>query len=385
VVAVLECTDELVSAVDALCAADPLRLGDGEVVVALHRQLERLAAVTTRAVAAFEAGRSWEADGARSAGAWVAVACRQPMEKARRRVRLGRDLRTMSVAEAAWLAGDIGEVQVGLLAAARTPEAAASFERDQAMLVKQAGELGYRSFVRALAYWSQLADPEGAERSAERRHSDRRLHLSRSFGGSWALDGLFDPVNGAVIANVLERIETELFQADWAAARAQVGGRVCTGDLARTPAQRRADALVEMARRAAAMPAGSRLPEPLFSVLVGYETFAGPMCEMADGTVVSPGSLVRWLGPAWVERVVFDGPNRIRNVGVRRRIFTGATRRAIEVRDRECFHSYCDVPAEHCEIDHVQPWAAEGLTTEDNGRVACGFHNRERHRPRPPP
>ena len=40
-VAVLECTDELTVAVDALCAANPLRLGDGETVVALHRQLER--------------------------------------------------------------------------------------------------------------------------------------------------------------------------------------------------------------------------------------------------------------------------------------------------------------------------------------------------------
>ena len=55
------------------------------------------------------------------------------------------------------------------------------------------------------------------------------------------------------------------------------------------------------------------------------------------------------------------------------------------MRDRECFHPTCEVPAQDCEIDHVQPWAAGGLTTEGNGRVACGFHNRERHRPRLPP
>jgi len=118
------------------------------------------------------------------------------------------------------------------------------------------------------------------------------------------------------------------------------------------------------------MPAGSRLPEPLFTVLVGYESFAGRICELAKGTVVAPGSLVRWLGDAWVERVVFDGPDRIRNVGVRRRIFTGATCRAVELRDRECVHEYCDQPAEDCEIDHVEPWAAGGLTTEDSGRPA---------------
>ena len=101
--------------------------------------------------------------------------------------------------------------------------------------------------------------------------------------------------------------------------------------------------------------------------------------------MVAPGDLARWLGEAWVERVVFDGPGRVKDVGVRRRIFNGATRRAVELRDRQCFHDLCDVPAEDCEVDHVLPYAAGGPTTEENGRAACGFHNRQRHRPRPPP
>jgi hypothetical protein len=171
-----------------------------------------------------------------------------------------------------------------------------------------------------------------------------------------------------------------LFDVDWAAAREQLGEGVTVADLARTPAQRRADALVEMARRAGAVPAGARLPEPLFSVVVGYETLAGRICELAHGTVVSPGSLLPWLTEAWVERVVFDGPDRVMNVGVRRRLFSGATRRAVEVRDRQCFEELCDVPAEQCEIDHIQPWAEGGLTVEGNGRPACAYHNRRRHR-----
>jgi len=81
-----------------------------------------------------------------------------------------------------------------------------------------------------------------------------------------------------------------------------------------------------------------------------------------------------------VERIVFDTPSRVMDVGVKRRLFTGATRRAVEVRDQECFHEYCEIPAEQCQIDHVEPWAAGGLTTEANGRVACDFHNRQRHR-----
>lgn len=291
----------------------------------------------------------------------------------------------MPATEAAWLAGAVSESHVGALASALSPETASCFERDEAMLVEQAKALGYRSFVRALAYWSQLADPEGVERSAERQVADRRLHCSQSFGGSWSLDGVLDAISGAVVANALERITKELFEADWADARARVGDGVGAGDLARRPAQRRADALVELARRAMATPAGARKPEPLFSVLVGYETFAGRICELADGTVVAPGSLLKWLNDAWVERVVFEGPDRIRGVGERRRLFTGATRRAIELRDRSCFHPTCEVPAQDCEIDHVTPWSEGGLTTEANGRPACAFHNRERARPRPPP
>ncbi|MHB1504000.1 MAG: hypothetical protein ACYCTL_07615, partial [Acidimicrobiales bacterium] len=40
-------------------------------------------------------------------------------------------------------------------------------------------------------------------------------------------------------------------------------------------AQRRADALVEMATRSRGLGAGSTRPAPLFSVYVGYETLHG--------------------------------------------------------------------------------------------------------------
>src|SRR5205085_6708857 len=109
-----------------------------------------------------------------------------------------------------------------------------------------------------------------------------------------------------IVSRALKKIEHELFEADWAEAKVRVGEGVSAADLARRPAQRRADALVEMARRASAMPAGARLPQPLVTVLVGLETFSGRVCELASGTVVTPGSLLPWLTDAYVERVVFD-------------------------------------------------------------------------------
>jgi hypothetical protein len=156
-------------------------------------------------------------------------------------------------------------------------------------------------------------------------------------------------------------------------------------DLVRTPPQRRADALVEMARRAMAMAPGARPPAPLFGALVGYETFHGPMSELASGTVVSPAALLPWLTQAYIERVVFDGPDRVMSVGRRQRLFRGATRRAVQLRDQECYHRYCEERAERCDVDHIRPYSEGGATTEGNGRPACDFHNELRRRKREAP
>jgi 5-methylcytosine-specific restriction endonuclease McrA len=77
---------------------------------------------------------------------------------------------------------------------------------------------------------------------------------------------------------------------------------------------------------------------------------------------------------------VFQPGGRI-EVGATTRLFTGATRRAIELRDRECTHPYCDQRLEDCEVDHIVPYAAGGPTTQENGRLLCGFHNRLRSQP----
>jgi len=188
VTGVLNVTDALVGVIDELAGLDPLCLTDGDTVQALHRQLERLGAVTTRAVAGFDAGRAWEADGARTASAWMSSRCHVPVASARRRVHLGRALRHMGRVEAAWLSGDIGEAHVGLLAGARRPATEACFARDEAMLVGQATELRYHHFARALAYWSHLADPDGTEKSAE-----AHLHRGHTKGGRGSRPGLLPP------------------------------------------------------------------------------------------------------------------------------------------------------------------------------------------------
>ena len=79
----------------------------------------------------------------------------------------------------------------------------------------------------------------------------------------------------------------------------------------------------------------------------------------------------RLRAEADIERIVFDAPDRVLSVSHRRR-FTGALRRAIEVRDRHCQHpSGCDIRAPRCDIDHITPWTQTRDTSQVNGRVMC--------------
>ncbi|MCU1485757.1 MAG: hypothetical protein JWN67_2503, partial [Actinomycetia bacterium] len=167
-------------------------------------------------------------------------------------------------------------------------------------------------------------------------------------------------------------------KADWAEAKERLGRDPLVTELRRTAKQRRADAFVEMAVRARSVPNDARRPEPLFTVVMGYDKFK-QVCELANRTVVTPGSLIPYLTDSLIERIVADGKGRALDVG-EARCFTGATRRAVEVLGEECFEDTCEVPSEDAQIDHIIEVAKGGPTRTWNGRPACGFHNRARNR-----
>src|SRR5262249_34917212 len=156
---------------------------------------------------------------------------------------------------------------------------------------------------------------------------------------------------------------------DVADAKGRVGDDFAAEDLRRTGTQRRADAMVDMAKRSALVSDTAPLGRPLITIVCGDDAFAD-LCELAaDRTPVTVDQVVPHLTEADIERVVFGADRRVIEVGERERFFTGALRRAIEVRDRQCTHeSGCDVTAEHAQIDHIIPYAEGGLTTQTNGR-----------------
>ena len=379
--------EDLERDLDELTRSDPFSYGDPESIIALERLAARLEFCVARAVAAFDAGGEWAADGAKGTTAWLSTRCHLPQTAARAQLRRGRALPSLPVSAEAFCAGDIGVAQIDALAQAAAGSGAgtaAAFARDEALLVEHAKAMKFAPFRSVLSYWSQLADPEGAEESDLERMARRDVYLNQSIHDMYLGGMTFDPVSGAIVSKELVRLEAELFAADWAQAKAELGRDPKLHELCRTPAQRRADAMVEMAIRSASAPADAKRPAPLFSVLVGWETLYGRISELADGSVLSPTTLLPWLDGASFERIVFTPGKRV-ECSVTARFFTGATRRAIEVRDHDgCTHEYCEEAFENCEIDHIVPYNQGGQTTQENGRVLCGFHNRLRNGREPP-
>ncbi|HEX6423717.1 MAG TPA: DUF222 domain-containing protein [Acidimicrobiales bacterium] len=373
----------LVAAVDALVGVDADAVGDGELaaaMVSLRRVQARLGAVTAEFSAVFDARCVYADDGSRSAADWIATRCRLPKRQVSGEVRLGRRLRAMPVTAAALGAGDIGVAHARKLGAlCANPRTAAEFGAGEAVLVGHARTMRFDDFERICDHWRDTVDPDGPERRRGRDEALRRVDLSPGLGGVGLLEGYLTPVANAAVGGALERIEGELFAADWADARARHGESASVALLARTGAQRRHDALVEMAHRAMTAPPDGKRPRPLVSVVVGHETFAGRICELAGGTVIAPGAVAELLGDdgTLIERVVFDGPNRIVDISAARS-FRGTLRRVLELKHRRCTHPTCDVPAHRCQGDHIVAWSHGGLTTQHNGQLQCGHHNRWR-------
>jgi hypothetical protein len=370
-------------ALDAVAALDPSSMTGEEVAafaVAAHRLQNRCDAIATKATDGFD--RYGDPQGALGTAPWMAWKCRMKKARARAELSRARALRHMPEVTDAYVAGAITSEHVQQLGAALRAGGEAMFEKAGAELLAAAFDLRFDAFARQVSYFRMVADPDGTEERALDAFERRSTHASRTFEDTVVETSTLDPVGGAIYLNELRRLEQELFEADWAEARARLGAAASASDLQRTPEQRRSDAKVQMAIRSIAMPSDARQARVLLTVLLGYETFAGMMCQLADGTVVSPAQVAPWLTDADVERVVFDGPSRVVDVGAKQRLFTGATRRAVEARDLFCTHESCDVPYERCDIDHIQRYEHGGPTVQVNGRVRCPAHNPGRRRPR---
>ena len=226
-------------------------------------------------------------------------------------------------------------------------------------------------------------DPVDVARHEQAERAKRRYRMA-PVGDGFQLSAYLGRVDGTMVNTALERIVQELFEAEWAQAAAALEDPSIPAPVLRTASQRRLDALVELARRAGAVGPDDQAPKPLISVVVSAGELFGPIRETFNGLVLSRLEVARLLTEADVESIVFDDTTaQPVTVSSRARFFTGALRRAVEVRDRVCQHPTCRVEAEYCQIDHIIEVTAGGPTTVANGRLLCGVHNRQRPGRRP--
>jgi hypothetical protein len=358
------------TAIDLLAQVDPSDLATAELeeeCLELQRQRHRLNGIASQLLNQWQSSGVWGFDGSRSAASRLARETRSGITACRRELRRAHAAGQLHIVTEAIIDGSLSAEHLDLFAAVRTPARAEAMDRDQQQLVDSCRNLNFADARKLLAYWATTHDDMQPVPEAPQPEQTSHLFLSETFEGTWALDATLDPLSGGIVATELSRLERLL------------AGQDAAAGVVRTPSQRRAAALVDMAQRSASLSEGSPPARPLFTVLVGADTL-NRLCELAEGTVLSPGQLVPWLGRADIETVLFDGPHTVISVSRKRR-FTGAIRRAIEVRDRRCTHpSDCDVPAPRCDVDHIIPYAEHGPTSQFNGRLQCPTHNRNRSR-----
>ena len=126
---------------------------------------------------------------------------------------------------------------------------AAVLERDSPALLDDAIGLSFDEFERRARTWEALADPDGDRDRNERAHANRDVRIRPRPEGGWTITGNLAELDGCEVNEIFAWFIDAEWHTDWAEARARLGDAATTDDLARTEAQRRADAFVAMAKQ----------------------------------------------------------------------------------------------------------------------------------------
>lgn len=107
----------------------------------------------------------------------------------------------------------------------------------------------------------------------------------------------------------------------------------------------------------------------------GLLTSGGAVFTESGGRV--PVGLLRRLAcDSAVTRVVFGPDGAVLDVGRAQRTVTGQMRRGVIARDGHCVFPGCDQPPSRCEVHHaVTHWAQGGGTSVANSALLCWFHH----------
>ncbi len=111
-------------------------------------------------------------------------------------------------------------------------------------------------------------------------------------------------------------------------------------------------------------------PDPADIFRPGYQS------ETLDHTAVTPTEAFRLALKHRIMRCVIGTESRKVDLGRTQRLYAGASRLAVLLRDKTCRQPGCDQPG--TQIDHIQEWQHGGGTDTWNGKLLCTGHHTQK-------
>ena len=335
---------------------------DGAGLIQVLALRDRLDARIAEAVGAFDAAGLWDLDAATSMTAWLKDQASMTRRAAVRLSTLGRRMRELPVCAAAYADGSLSGGQVEVILANVSDETVARFAENEGELIPYLAPLTTAGCSRAMAVWKSHVESELTPSSVE---PERSLHVSQTLEDRYVVDGSFDGEGGAVVATALRLASVE-------------------DDASRTPAARRADALVDVCRYFLdhqQTRAGGR-HRPHLNVVVDVDAVQeGQGGRVIDGPAIDATSVSRLLCDCALHRVVTAGRSAILDYGTSTRTIPAPLWSALVIRDEHCRFPGCDRISTWCEGHHVR-WVIHGGPTEINNLVLlCTRHHHRLHQP----
>jgi Domain of unknown function (DUF222) len=328
---------------------------------------DRFNAKLLAAVAEHDAAELWHNDGATSMTAWLRHHTRRSGRDAARCTKTARRLRELPVTAGAYRDGVLSGGHIQAIVANLKDRTAGLFADHEAELVPELARLSVAETAVAMQDWARRAEAVVGD-DPDQPQPERSLHLSRILDGRRELSGSFDPEGGAVIATALRLAST----------------RDVNGEPARSPAQRRGDALVDLCRWYLDHQQHRRggRHRPHLNIIASLDDLERRgQGRLIDGSILDATTVQRLVCDAGVHRVITDGRSSILDYGTTTRTVPANLFNALVIRDRHCRFPGCDRPPEWTEAHHVR-WVTRGGTTAlDNLVLLCSRHDHLLHTP----
>src|SRR5688500_6562252 len=165
-------------------------------VLALEAARARLDLLEVRAAGRWDDRQLWALDGSLSGTAWLRHSTGMSSDRARKLLRVAKQLESMPATAAGFEAGTISMEHVERLCRTRTETNAEVFDRDESLLARHATEFDVDQFRKILRYWKASADAEGFGDDTEAKLAARRASVSEPFDGMVHVEVLLDPEAG---------------------------------------------------------------------------------------------------------------------------------------------------------------------------------------------